>query len=125
MARLGLKADYGQRVEKYFEDGVAGVGGVVTQTGLIRVAHIVVAADANRTSSELLIAGEPMPSQSRGMSVYRTALPTELAMRHEAFKKRWGESMILVQTRILILFKRTDQQSLFLPFLVYIFSVAF
>ena len=91
VARLGLEVDYGQRVEKYFEDGVAGVGGVVTQTGLVRVAHIVVAADANRTSSELLIAGEPMPSHSSGMSVYRTALPTELAMRNEAFKKRWGD----------------------------------
>ena len=90
VARVGLKVDYGQRVERYFEDEVAGVGGVVTQSGLIRVAHVVVAADANKTRSELLIAGEHMPTRSSGMSVYRTALPTELAMRNEAFKKRWG-----------------------------------
>ena len=97
VARLGLKVDYDQRVERYFEDGVAGVGGVVTQTGLIRVAHIVVAADANRTSSELLIAGKPMPSRSSGMSVYRTSLPTELAMHDEAFKKRWGDCVTVTK----------------------------
>ncbi len=93
VARVGLKVEYGQRIERYFEDGVAGMGGVITQSGLIRVAHIVVAADANRTPSELLIAGEHMPAQSSGMSVYRTALPTEIAMRNEAFRKRWGDSV--------------------------------
>lgn len=91
VARLGIRVEYGQRVERYFEDEVAGVGGVITQDGSVRVADIVVAADANKTRSELLIAGEHMPSQSSGMSVYRTALPTELAMRSEAFKKRWGD----------------------------------
>lgn len=91
VARVGLKVEYGQRVERYFEDEAAGVGGVVTQNGSIRVAHIVVAADANRTRSELFIAGEHMLTRSSGMSVYRTAVPTELAMRDEAFRKRWGD----------------------------------
>lgn len=91
VARVGLRVEYGQRVERYFEDEAAGVGGVVTQNGTIRVAHIVVAADALRTPSELLIAGEHMPARSSGMSVYRAALPTELAMRDEAFRKRFGD----------------------------------
>jgi 2-polyprenyl-6-methoxyphenol hydroxylase-like FAD-dependent oxidoreductase len=93
VARAGLKVEYSQRVERYFEDEAAGLGGVVTEDGSIRVAHIVVAADANRTRSDLLIAGEHMPSQSSGMSVYRTALPTELALRNEAFRKRWGDAV--------------------------------
>ena len=91
VARIGLKVEYDQRVESYFEDEAAGVAGVVTQSGSIRVGHIVVAADANRTRSALLIAGEYAPTRSSGMSVYRTALPTELAMRSEAFRKRWGD----------------------------------
>jgi 2-polyprenyl-6-methoxyphenol hydroxylase-like FAD-dependent oxidoreductase len=91
VAKLGIKIEYGQRVERYFENEEAGVGGVVTQNGTIRVAHIVVAADAFRTRSDLLIAGEHMPTRSSGMSVYRTALRTELALRDEAFKKRWGD----------------------------------
>ena len=91
VARIGLRVEYGQRVERYFEDETAGLGGVVTQNGSIRVAHVVVAADALRTRSELLIAGEYMPTRSSGMSVYRTALPTKLAMRDEAFRKLWGD----------------------------------
>ncbi|MCJ1275992.1 hypothetical protein MMC21_003797 [Puttea exsequens] len=91
VALIGLKVSYDQRVERYFEDEVAGVGGVVTADGKVSVADIVVAADAMRTSSELLIAGKHMPTRSSGMSVYRTAVPTELAMRDEAFRKRWGE----------------------------------
>jgi 2-polyprenyl-6-methoxyphenol hydroxylase-like FAD-dependent oxidoreductase len=91
VARVGLKVEYGQRVERYFEDDAAAVGGVVTQDGSIRVADIVVAADAGKTSSELLISGQPMPSQSSGMSVYRTAIPTELALKNDAFRNRWGE----------------------------------
>lgn len=90
VAKLGLEIEYGQRVEKYFEDEAADVGGVVTSNGSVRVANIVVAADANKTSSELLIAGKNTPSHLSGMSVYRTAFPTELALRHEAFKTRWG-----------------------------------
>ena len=91
VARVGLKVEYGQHIERYFEDEAAGIGGVVTQGGSIRVAHVVVAADANRTRSDLLIAGEHTPAQSSGMSVYRAALPTELAMQSEAFRKRWGD----------------------------------
>jgi 2-polyprenyl-6-methoxyphenol hydroxylase-like FAD-dependent oxidoreductase len=91
VARVGLQVQYGQRIERYFEDNVAGVGGVITQDGSIRVAHIVVAADANKTASDVLISGQPVPSRSSGMSVYRSSLPTELAMREEAFKERWGD----------------------------------
>ncbi|KAF1349192.1 hypothetical protein BDV97DRAFT_297389 [Delphinella strobiligena] len=94
VARVGLQIEYKQRVERYFEDEGAGVGGVVIEgSGLVRVADIVVAADANKTPSELLIAGEHMPTQRSGMSVYRSALPTELAMRNEAFKERWGRAI--------------------------------
>ena len=91
VAKVGLKIEYGYRVERYFEDEAAGLGGVVTQDGTVRVAHCVVAADANRTRSDLLIAGHSEPARSAGMSVYRTSLPTELAMRDEAFRKRWGD----------------------------------
>lgn len=92
-ARIGLKVEYGQRVERYFEDEAAGLGGVVTYDGAVRVAHLVVAADALRTRSDLLIAGEHMPTRSSGMSVYRTSLPTALAMRDEAFRTRFGATV--------------------------------
>ena len=91
LARIGLRVEYDQRVERYFEAEAAGLGGVVMQNGSIRVADIVVAADALRTRSELLIAGEHMSTKSSGMSVYRTALPTELALQNEAFRERWGD----------------------------------
>ena len=91
VARLGLTVSYGERVERYFEDEGAGVGGVVMADGQVRVADVVVAADAMRTKSELLIAGAHMPTRSSGMSVYRTAVPTFLAMQDPAFRQRWGE----------------------------------
>ncbi|KAJ5274863.1 hypothetical protein N7497_005471 [Penicillium chrysogenum] len=91
VARVGLKVEYGQRVERYFEDEAANVAGVVTEDGSVRVAHLVVAADAFKTRSDLLIAGDHVPTRSSGMSVYRAALPTELALQDPAFKARWGE----------------------------------
>ncbi|KUI64703.1 6-hydroxynicotinate 3-monooxygenase [Cytospora mali] len=90
VARVGLKVDYGQRVDKYFEDEAAGLGGVVTEDGTVRVAHLVVAADAFRSRSELLIAGGHMPTRSSGMSVYRCAYPAELVASDPAFRSRWG-----------------------------------
>ena len=51
----------------------ADFGGVVLQNGSFRVAHIVVAADAFKSRSELLVAGDYMPTRSSGMSVYRCA----------------------------------------------------
>ncbi|KAG5986887.1 hypothetical protein E4U54_005235 [Claviceps lovelessii] len=91
VAKVGLKVDYGQRIERYFEDEEARVGGVITDQGVVRVADLVVAADANKTRSEVLIAGAHTPGRSSGMSVYRTAFPTELALRDEAFCARWGD----------------------------------
>lgn len=93
VARVGLEVEYGQRVERYFEDSANGIGGVVTQGGIIRTAHLVVAADANRTTSDLLISGFPIPSRSSGMSVYRSSLPTELVIHEDAFKERWGDNV--------------------------------
>ena len=90
LARIGLKVSYGQRVDRYFEDEAAGLGGVVVEDGSIRTAHIVVAADAFRSRSELLIAGKHMPTRSSGMSVYRAAYPAELAMQNDTVRKRWG-----------------------------------
>ncbi|ORY69636.1 putative monooxygenase [Pseudomassariella vexata] len=89
VAKLGLKVDYGQRVDRYFEDEPAGLGGVVVADGSVRVAHLVVAADAFKSRSELLVAGEHMPTKSSGMSVFRTAFPGELAFRDETVRKRW------------------------------------
>ena len=91
VARLGLKVDYGHRVDRYFEDEASGLGGVVLQDGSVRVAHIVVAADAFKSSSELLVAGEPRPARSSGMSVYRCAYPRELTRTDDAIQKRWGK----------------------------------
>ncbi|KAJ5374608.1 hypothetical protein N7517_006614 [Penicillium concentricum] len=91
VARVGLKVEYGQRVERYFEDEAANVAGVVTEDGSVRVAQLVVTADAFKTRSDLLIAGYHIPTRSSGMSVYRAALPTELALQDPAFKARWGE----------------------------------
>jgi glycine/D-amino acid oxidase-like deaminating enzyme len=55
VARVGLKVEYGQRVERYFEDEAANVAGVVTEDGSVRVAQLVVAADAFKTRSDLLL----------------------------------------------------------------------
>ncbi|EXJ61960.1 hypothetical protein A1O7_02392 [Cladophialophora yegresii CBS 114405] len=93
VARVGLRVEYGQQVERYFEDEIARVGGVITKSGTIRVADVVVAADANKTKSALLIAGSHAPTQSAGMSVYRTSMPTELAMQNDAFRARWGAAI--------------------------------
>ncbi|CAG8904528.1 unnamed protein product [Penicillium egyptiacum] len=57
VAKIGIKVDYGQRVDQYFDDEKAGVGGVVIEDGSVRVADIAVAADAFKSRSELLIAG--------------------------------------------------------------------
>nr|UIK22907.1 FAD-dependent monooxygenase [Trichoderma rhododendri] len=90
VAKIGLKVEYGQRVDRYFEDEAGGLGGVVVEDGSVRTAHIVVAADAFRSRSELLVAGEHMPTGSSGMSVYRCAYPRELAAKDAAVQKRWG-----------------------------------
>jgi 2-polyprenyl-6-methoxyphenol hydroxylase-like FAD-dependent oxidoreductase len=89
VARVGLTVSYGQRVDSYFEDEEAGLAGVVTGDGGRRVAHIVVAADAFNSRSELLIAGETLPTRSSGMSVYRGAFPRSLTLNDPVFEKRW------------------------------------
>jgi 2-polyprenyl-6-methoxyphenol hydroxylase-like FAD-dependent oxidoreductase len=93
VAKVGLKVTYNQQVVRYFEKEDAGLGGVVTKQGLIHLAHLVIAADAFRSASELLIAGEQMPTRSSGMSVYRTAYPTQLALKQEAFRELWGDAV--------------------------------
>ncbi|KAL5045380.1 hypothetical protein BDW71DRAFT_208453 [Aspergillus fruticulosus] len=93
LAKVGLKVDYGRRVDRYFEDEAAGVGGVVLDDGTIRVADLVVAADAFRSRSELLVAGEHMPTRPSGMSVYRTAFPRSLTRDDEVLRQRWGEGV--------------------------------
>ncbi|TVY84601.1 FAD-dependent monooxygenase mdpD [Lachnellula suecica] len=93
VAKLGLKIDYGHRVERYFEDEEAGLGGVVVEDGSVRVAHIVVAADAFKSASELLIHGERMPTRSSGMSVYRCAYPRSLSLGNETICKRWADDV--------------------------------
>ncbi|KAG9229995.1 putative monooxygenase [Amylocarpus encephaloides] len=90
VARLGITVEYGERAERYFDDDAAGLAGVVTESGSVRVAHVVVAADAARSKSEILIAGAHMPSVSSGMSVYRASYPGHLAMRDPLLQKRWG-----------------------------------
>ncbi|KAH7563727.1 hypothetical protein BM1_00774 [Bipolaris maydis] len=71
VARIGLRIQYGQRAEKYFEDDSVGVGGVFTQEGVQHAADLVIAADGHHSSSELLIADKRLPTRSSGMSVYR------------------------------------------------------
>ena len=90
VARVGLRVEYGEQVESYFEDEMTRVGGVITRTGTIRVADVVVAADANKTKSALLISGSHAPTRSSGMSVYRTSMPTELAMQNQAPRSHQG-----------------------------------
>jgi 2-polyprenyl-6-methoxyphenol hydroxylase-like FAD-dependent oxidoreductase len=92
VARLGFKVDYGKPVRDYFEDVLAGKGGVMLESGEVLVADIVVAADGLKSRSEILIAGEHIPTKSSGMSIYRTAYPRELAMRDETVRSRWGDS---------------------------------
>ncbi|KAJ6083567.1 hypothetical protein N7467_007702 [Penicillium canescens] len=89
VAKIGLRVDYGRRVDHYFEDEAADLGGVVLDDGSVRVAHLVVAADAFRSRSELLVAGEHMPTRPSGMSVYRSVYPRELTLEDEVVQKRW------------------------------------
>ncbi|KAL4950058.1 hypothetical protein BDW69DRAFT_202418 [Aspergillus filifer] len=92
VARIGLRVEYGHTVKSYFEDAKAGQGGVILETGAIRLADIVVAADGLKSPSDILIAGEPVPTKSSGLSIYRTAFPKELAMKDPVVQKRWGDS---------------------------------
>ncbi|KKK15177.1 hypothetical protein P175DRAFT_0539870 [Aspergillus ochraceoroseus IBT 24754] len=92
VARLGFRVEYGKPVRDYFEDRVSGSGGVVLENGEIRLADIVVAADGLKSSSDILITGEPRPTKSSGLSIYRTAYPKELAMKDECVRERWGRS---------------------------------
>ncbi|KAL4755972.1 uncharacterized protein BDW70DRAFT_166993 [Aspergillus foveolatus] len=94
LAKVGLKVDYGCRVDRYFEDEAAGLGGVVLDNGTIRGADLVVAADAFRSRSELLVAGEHMPTRPSGMSVYRSALPRSLTLDDEVQRQRWGNGAL-------------------------------
>lgn len=90
VARLGLKVDYNQQVDRYLEDESAGVGGVVLKGGATKVAHVVVAADGSKSRADLFIAGEHVPVQSSGMSVFRTAFPGQVALQDDLISKRWG-----------------------------------
>ncbi|KAK4248226.1 hypothetical protein C7999DRAFT_31280 [Corynascus novoguineensis] len=90
VARLGLRVEYGQAVDRYFEDEEAGMAGVLLPDGSIRKAHVVVAADGIRSRSGLLMSGkDDSGTQPSGMSVYRTAFPIELAYSDETVRKRW------------------------------------
>ena len=75
MIRLSLKVNYDHRVERYFENKAFGLGGVMLQHNSIRVAHIVVAADAFQSRSERLVASEHILTRSSDIFVYRC--PTE------------------------------------------------
>ena len=93
VARVGLKVDYGMRVESYFEDSEAGLGGVVIADGSTRTAHIVAAGDAAKSRSELLVAGEHMPTRPSGMSIYRCVYPRELTKEDETIRERWADDV--------------------------------
>ncbi|KAI3318555.1 putative monooxygenase [Xylariaceae sp. AK1471] len=90
VARVGFKIEYEQRVERYFEDEASRLGGVVLASGAVRVAHVVIAADAFKSRSELLIAGEFKSAKPSGVSVYRAAFPSQTAFKDEKIWKRWG-----------------------------------
>lgn len=90
VARLGLRISYGMRVRDYFEDPIAGKGGVVLIDGQVRSASVVVAADGIRSRSEVLISGEHAPVTSSGMSIYRCSYPTSLAMENVLVREHWG-----------------------------------
>lgn len=98
VARAGMRVKYGQRVEEYFEDEANGRAGVRTQDGATYSADIVVAADAGKSKSALLIAGTFVEPRSAGMSVYRTAFPTKLALGDDAFRKRFGDMIAAGET---------------------------
>ncbi|TPX09882.1 uncharacterized protein E0L32_008904 [Thyridium curvatum] len=99
VACLGLRVEYGQRVERYYEDDDAGEAGVVLADGSSRAAHVanpclplqpVVAADGIRSRSEQLMSGKSDSGmEPSGMSVYRTAFPLEYALRDEMVRARW------------------------------------
>ncbi|KAH8701949.1 hypothetical protein BGW36DRAFT_394719 [Talaromyces proteolyticus] len=69
VAKLGF--EYVKRVERYFEDEATGLGGgMVVEDGSVRVAHIVVAADASKSRLELLIASQYTSAQSSGPGIH-------------------------------------------------------
>ncbi|PIA99770.1 hypothetical protein CB0940_02474 [Cercospora beticola] len=94
VARIGLRVEYDTTVAEYFEVEAAGVAGVVLSgSRAVRVADLVVAADATRTRSDLLIHGRHQPAKSSGMSVYRCSMPPEIPLQDPAFRERWGEAI--------------------------------
>ncbi|KAK2611791.1 hypothetical protein N8I77_005115 [Diaporthe amygdali] len=100
VARIGLRIEYGAQVRDYFDDEVAGKGGVIlapkkgSGETIVRVADIVVAADGIRSRSETLISGspEPQPTTSSGMSIYRCSYPRSLAMKDPVVRQRWADA---------------------------------
>lgn len=61
-ARVDLKVDYGQRVNRYFKTEEAALSGVALEESLIRILDIVVIVDAFRSRFKLLIASECLPT---------------------------------------------------------------
>jgi 2-polyprenyl-6-methoxyphenol hydroxylase-like FAD-dependent oxidoreductase len=90
VGNLGLDIEYKSPVRSYFEDTRASKGGVILESGAVRIADIVIAADGLRSKSELLVVGEQTPTRSSGMSIYRISFPREVAMQDETVRKRWG-----------------------------------
>ncbi|KAI1328257.1 putative monooxygenase [Xylariaceae sp. FL0255] len=91
VARIGLKVEYDQRVDRYFEDEAAGLGGVVLQSGEVRTANTIIAADAFKSRSQLLITGVYTKPKPTGVSVYRAAFSSAEAFKDEKVWERWGK----------------------------------
>jgi 2-polyprenyl-6-methoxyphenol hydroxylase-like FAD-dependent oxidoreductase len=90
VAKLGFRVDYGKRVKDYFEDKLAGKGGVILDNGEILLADIVIAADGLKSRSAILVGGEDLQPKPSGMSIYRAAYPLGYAMKDETVREKWG-----------------------------------
>jgi flavin-dependent dehydrogenase len=72
--KLGIQVEFSRRVVEYFEDEVAGKGGVVTEDGQRYEADIVIAADGVGSKSQKLVGGQ-VRAQKSGRAMWRAAFP--------------------------------------------------
>lgn len=88
--KQGIHVEYGNRVDEYYEEPIAGKAGVVLGNGEKIEADVVFAADGIGSKSSSAIMGHMVPARSTGFAIYRAAFPAELAdadpLVHQRFK---------------------------------------
>ncbi|KAK3720356.1 hypothetical protein LTR37_003767 [Vermiconidia calcicola] len=87
--RSGISVQWNQRVREYFEDEVAGVGGVLMENGERKEADVVIAADGIKSRSGELIAGYTPEPKDSGQSMYRSGFSPVHTKDEPAVQQQW------------------------------------